>query len=229
MAADDSFRGGGKDCVGGDEMIDYHKILNTFCSQVTESRFAIQAPFYSDGYAVGTDGRAMCCVPENLVELTQPAGNVPKVSMILPTGEATELWFDPKSLHDPALSESLDAWRKSRLPINKDCRDCEGTGVCVCDCGDEHDCRECEGTGEVEAFHRIESPEAWFQGKLVRYDYLDRISRAAEFAGKNAIRCSLHGNLFHFVADELQFVVMAMISDKVENTKAVLIPQVISR
>lgn len=119
------------------------------CAEVDAERCAARdvTPAYLgrvNGHAYATDGHLLALFP--LATLEAGAGHFP---------DACGIDAMPRYLEAPAAPPvavySVDAAALAEWcgepcwPTPADCEMCDGTALCVCECGHEHECGDCEG------------------------------------------------------------------------------------
>lgn len=120
----------------------YDTLLQQCCAEEDIGRYCLTNP-HSDGQKVcATDGHIMAIVPLAACE------NSYQAQKHFPTLPAFVTLDRLRPYVLPTLSETL-AEELRAAAETQECSRCEGTGQCVCECGDEQECGECEGSGDI--------------------------------------------------------------------------------
>lgn len=191
----------------------YEEILNLFTTTET-SRYTLSIPFYFDEWAVATDGHVAAIVDRSLVpELPEYKGTPPNIKLIMPTSIAPGINIPTSVLVNEDAEKAQADYQIARANYEeKECPKCEGTGVCECDCGDEHDCPKCDGEGFLGEAEPKKPIEHFFSlhGRAFAYKPLAKVRRAAEALGVAEIEFSNGGpnNVAVFRFDALTVLAM---------------------
>ena len=156
---------------------DYLKLLGLFTGRADQGgRFQISRPFYSGGYACGTDLISLCLIRTGLVRFEQPEGRLPDVTRL-------------KAETQEPFEIDVDRLKYAGLEIPMtECRDCTD-GLCVCQCGHAHPCTFCGGTCKVEEAYTVKIKTTDLQVR-----YLRLIAEAAAIVGVSTVKCELHAD-----------------------------------
>jgi hypothetical protein len=113
--------------------------LLKFCGR-EHKRLAV--PFRYRGYIVACDGACLIAIPDDGRELPEPKAEPFSPTMLdAPHPVCTEPWPPPSSETKPC--DYCGGTGNGEAT----CCDCDGSGYCICDDGDERECTTCDGHG----------------------------------------------------------------------------------
>jgi len=90
----------------------------------------------------------------------------------------TAILSGPRSPAVEDTSRARSAFREGEKDTRSACPNCDGSGECGCNCGDEHDCGKCDGDGKLGSAPLDLIPgERWYRAGEESILLADSLSR----------------------------------------------------
>lgn len=176
--------------------------LQEFCECDEYPRYEINKPWVESGWRYATDGRVLVRVPA----IDEPDSPQPINGKKRPRGFEIMQPVDGDWLPWPQIKKcTMCGSRDRRMP----CDHCSGSGICICECENEHKCGHCNGTGKRECTtcigntvphlfgkSKLAHKYAWLIAQLPDVEYLPTDSKDADlvrfkFEGGEGAVCPL--------------------------------------
>lgn len=215
----------------------YDSILSLFTDEdiVTSAHVKLSKPHCENGFVYSTDGRSLVIVPvSSLASTYDKVDGYPDVKGRVVDVAKTKLLKEPQKIQTNALAEILNNLEREPIHPNKECPNCDGSGIEIClFCDSEGECSKCDGEGEiVDTENEIGADYAAsavvdIGGIYYLPKYLERLLKVAEVNDNKVIEILTHipdsANIFK--TGEVEIVLMPMNRDGVSRNEEYKISQ----